>query len=200
MIIRLDARRLDAASLLLQAAFEPDPMWAAVFPDPALRARALAPIYHLVVRFGHRYGEIFTDDTEDSVAVWLPSARAASTLWKDLRCGGLGVLSTLGPATALRLMRLTDHFAATRRRLVPVPHRYLWALAVRPGHQGEGRGSRLLEAGLEESDRERIPTYLETFRTRNVRLYERHGFEVRQTGPAPGYPVQGWSMVRPTPP
>lgn len=197
MLTRLDARRLDAVSRLLQAAFEPDPLWASFFPDPARRARALAPIYDLVARYGHRYGELVTDDAVESVAVWLPSEHVSSTLRKELRCGGLGVLSTLGPAATLRLRGLTDHFAAVHRRLVPAPHRYLWALAVRPGRQGEGRGSRLLEAGLARSDREGLVTYLETFREPNVRLYRRHGFEVRHTGPVPGYAVQGWSMVRP---
>jgi GNAT superfamily N-acetyltransferase len=48
---------------------------------------------------------------------------------------------------------------------------------VDPVHQGRGHGAALLRYALERCDREGLPAYLESSNSRNVPLYERHGFE-----------------------
>ena len=57
------------------------------------------------------------------------------------------------------------------------PHWHLGPFAVRADTQGRGIGSRLLEAFLELVDGHEGLAYLETDTARNVRFYERYGFE-----------------------
>ena len=57
-------------------------------------------------------------------------------------------------------------------------HHYLWFLGVQPEWHGTGVGSRLLRHGLAAADRDGQPAYLDATSEHNVRLYERHGFEV----------------------
>ncbi len=196
-MVKLERGQFDAASQLLAAAFAPDPLWQAMIPHPELLGRSLGPVYDLVVRYGQRYGSIWADEHLDAVAVWLPSERAQATLWQEITCGALGVMAALGPRHLLRLMRVTEHNAKLRQALLPVPHTYLWALAVRPGRQGRGLGSELLRQGLAHCDREKRPAYLETHRAANVRLYARYGFVVRQHAPVPRLGTPQWSMARP---
>ncbi len=76
-----------------------------------------------------------------------------------------------------------------------------WRLAtigVEPRSQGSGRGSGLLEFGLRQVNQRvgyRAPVHLETSDERNLRLYQRHGFEAYALTQIPGGP-RVWSMQR----
>ncbi len=55
---------------------------------------------------------------------------------------------------------------------------YLWYVGVHPEFQGKGIGSTLIRDSLMECDRNHRPVFLTTSMTRNVPLYEKHGFQV----------------------
>ena len=57
-------------------------------------------------------------------------------------------------------------------------HLYLAYLGARRASQGQGHGSRLMQAVLKQADADGVPAYLESSNARNVPLYERHGFKV----------------------
>lgn len=58
------------------------------------------------------------------------------------------------------------------------PHWYLPLIGVDPARQGRGYGSALLKHALVACDRDKIAAYLESTNSKNVPLYERHGFEL----------------------
>ena len=57
-------------------------------------------------------------------------------------------------------------------------HWHLGPVGVLPSHQGKGIGTRLLSRFCQEVDACLSPAYLETDTDKNVRFYERFGFEV----------------------
>ena len=57
-------------------------------------------------------------------------------------------------------------------------HWHLGPVGVLPSHQGKGIGTKLLSRFCQEVDACLSPAYLETDADRNVRFYERFGFEV----------------------
>ena len=59
----------------------------------------------------------------------------------------------------------------------PQAHWYLPLIGVDPAHQGKGIGSALLSQVLSACDGQKLPAYLEATSPRNLRFYERHGFE-----------------------
>jgi ribosomal protein S18 acetylase RimI-like enzyme len=58
------------------------------------------------------------------------------------------------------------------------PHWYLPLIGVDPFLQGNGFGSALLKHALVSCDRDKEFAFLESTNSRNVPLYEQHGFEV----------------------
>ena len=58
------------------------------------------------------------------------------------------------------------------------PHWYLEVLSVRPEHQRQGLGSRLVTPILERADRDGLACYLETADPDNVDFYQRFGFDI----------------------
>src|SRR5262249_10541678 len=57
-------------------------------------------------------------------------------------------------------------------------HWHVGPIGVDPTSQGRGVGKALLESFLSTVDAQRLPAYLETDVDRNVKLYEKFGFEV----------------------
>ena len=57
-------------------------------------------------------------------------------------------------------------------------HWHLGPVGVLPSHQGKGIGTKLLSRFCQEVDAFLSPAYLETDTDKNVRFYERFGFEV----------------------
>jgi GNAT superfamily N-acetyltransferase len=73
-------------------------------------------------------------------------------------------------------------------------HSHLGPMAVDEGLKGRGIGTRLLEAYCAQLDESHVAAYLETETARNVRLYERVGFETIGRAEVLGNP--NWFMWR----
>ena len=104
------------------------------------------------------------------------------------------MLNATGLARFGRLMAIRadmDHHHPLDRA-----HAYLWFLGVAPAAQGRGVGSALLRSAGARLDREGLPAYLETGTTRNVALYERHGFRTISEHKARADAPNMWSMWR----
>ncbi|NJL49784.1 MAG: GNAT family N-acetyltransferase [Leptolyngbyaceae cyanobacterium SM2_5_2] len=69
-------------------------------------------------------------------------------------------------------------------------------LAVSPAYQRQGIGHQLIQPVLEESDRQGKPCYVETSTAGAVQFYQRHGFEILQTGPFGHQTSPFWTMQR----
>jgi ribosomal protein S18 acetylase RimI-like enzyme len=79
------------------------------------------------------------------------------------------------------------------------PHWYLMIVGVAPELQGQGRGAALVEEGLDRANREALPCYLETSAERNLRLYERLGFQVVESARLGVGGPPAWAMLREAP-
>ncbi len=78
------------------------------------------------------------------------------------------------------------------------PHYYLFVLGVEPAFQGRGVGSALLRTFCERADRAGVAAYLETDKASSVKLYERHGFVVKDDFEIASLGgLRTWTMLRP---
>jgi GNAT superfamily N-acetyltransferase len=117
-------------------------------------------------------GGLWTTGDGDAAAVWFPPGRWRPTPREDLR--ELPAWLRIGGRRSPAFSRLRSAMFAHHGELPP--HWYLLYLGARPGRQGRGLGSALLQAALDRCDAERVPAYLESTCARNVPVYRRHGF------------------------
>lgn len=197
-VIRLEPARKDQAADLLTRAFQDDPAYTHIFPDPAERTRSLRSLWDGLLTVTLRYGQVLTTPDLHGVACWMPPGDGGNFLWQSLRTGFAlqrPVFSFSGAARK-RFLDVIGYLEQVRKQAMPWPHWYLWALGVDPPHQGRGVGSALLQPILTQADAAGLPCYLETETERNVTFYRRHGFEVATAGPDPRQGVMVWTMVR----
>lgn len=178
---------LEAVAADLAAAFADDPVFQWFLRDDAKRDIGRLKLFRLLTGSGLADGEVLRPATGGAASIWMPSsALGPSPFWDELR-----LLPTILAATGFsRLSRMSTMRAAMDRdHPMDREHAYLWFIGVAPHAQGMGVGSRLLAAGLERVDAQRLPAYLESSNPANVPLYRRYGFEViGEIQPAPDAP------------
>jgi ribosomal protein S18 acetylase RimI-like enzyme len=182
-----------AAAETLAQAFHEDPLALMMAPDEGRRREAGRSLSGTIVRYGLRWGRVWTNEDVSSVAVWLPPGEKFSTI-RALRVG-MGVLPFRAGVGGMRRMMATMSLTEGFHKSVKGPHWYLMTLGTRPDRQGHGHGSRLIEEGTSRADAAGVPCYLETASEANVAYYRKRGFEVIGEGTVHGVTLYG--MVRP---
>lgn len=183
---------------LLAAGFADGPNFTDLFPAPAARGRALPHLFGGLLRDASRHGRIdLARRTGElvAVAVWFdPWAYPPSAGRQARMLPTLARLVRAAPRSMRTLMTFNRRLAALHP---PQPYAYLTAIAVKPGSQGQGAGSRLLTTGLHRADEARTACYLEAQRPATVAWYERHGFEVESRVRFVPDGALNWTMLRP---
>lgn len=164
------SQNIDCCIDAIVLAFSNDPIVRWTYADPHQYLKNM-PL--LVRAFG---GRAFASGTAhylkgfSGVALWLPPGvqpdeEKLLTLIKS------SVAESLQKDIFAVFERMTDYHPSE-------PHWYLPFIGVDPIWQNRGFGSMLLEHALFDCDYQKLPVYLEATNPNNVRLYERHGFEV----------------------
>lgn len=192
-IERLQPGRLDDASRVLARAFNDDPAWRWVIPDPQRRERLLPWLFS--VGFEITVADVWTTTGDVlGAARWLPPGRAPTRVGPALRAL---------VATPVRLGSATGRFFAygravenLRAEVAPGPHWYLAGIGVDPSAQRRGIGTALLRPGIEGARRDGVRAVLLTNSERNLTFYERSGFRIVAEGETPEGGPHAWAMVR----
>jgi ribosomal protein S18 acetylase RimI-like enzyme len=186
---------LDTATITLARAFQDDPMFRWVFPDPARRRRDLGLLNRVLLQYGLRYGCADHSNDGSAVALWIPPGQKMTTA-RLARSGNLLLPMRIGVGRLRALLTASSAMDRIHKRCAPVPHWYLVVLGIEPQLQGKGRGSSLLRHGLARADRTGAPCYLETSQRSNLDFYERHGFSVVGQAPIGQGAPTAWAMLR----
>jgi len=138
------------------------------------------------------HGEAWLDE-RGGVALWTPPGKWTTSGFHLLAMAP-ALLAAVGATRAIARARAAQRVQDKHPR---APHWYLFAIGVEPELQGRGIGSALLRVVLDRCDQRREAAYLEASTETNVRLYQRHGFEVtEELRMAPDAPPM-WLMWRP---
>lgn len=197
---RLDKARVLEAQDLLTRAFDTDPFFRFLFPDPERYPYMLGQLMRSNVdaAIAERMANAVLDPELAGVCLWWrPRTYPPSTL-ATVRARGPAILRAYrrGAVSAGELLRALRTGTLIEEVLPDSPFFYLAILAVEPNRQGQGIGSRMLRECTSEADQAGLPAYLETSKPQNVALYERHGFRIIRTHHIDGSPPL-WTMRRP---
>ncbi len=163
-----------AISKSLARAFEDDPVWEFLVPDPATRVRRCEVIFATMLRVQHvPHAACYTEPGLAGAAIWDPPGKWRMTPAQLLR-------GTVGFARGFRagMPKALRTLSAVERQHPRTPHYYLAILGTDPEHQGKGIGSSLLRPVLDRCDDAGHGAYLESSKEANIPFYRRHGFEV----------------------
>ncbi len=196
-IIKLDRRFINRASEVLAASFFDYPMFAFYFPDLQHRTRFLPWYFKNILTTALRYGSVSTTREVSGVIFSLPPGHTKISLWEYIQSGFMLTPFVLGLRNYKRSMECEDFVGAVQIELMKNrPHYYLWGLAVDPRKKKQGIGTALMQPLLAQANAQKMPVYLETHDEKNVRYYQKHGFELLATTCIPKYQLPIWCMLR----
>jgi len=173
----MDARRaghddLEDVAATLAAAFDADPAWTWVFPDPEQRPGQLRAVWMLLLEGAVDLGWVWTTPGFGAATLWIPPGEPELAPAQAARADGVWA-ELLGPDVG-RSTTLTTAFGAARP--VTPEHFYLSLLGTRPDRRGHGLGMALLADNLARVDAEGAPAYLESTNPANLERYRSVGF------------------------
>jgi ribosomal protein S18 acetylase RimI-like enzyme len=175
----------------LARAFQAEPAFSFIIPEPDARRKALARAFPMFVREDMAKGIAFATPGCEAVTLWRAPGHAHDGLWDMIR---------LFPAYAgsLRsgLMRGERVSRFIGKHLPAEPVWYLHFAGCDPAYQGRGMGGAAIRAGLARADADGLPAYLETADPGNLSIYAALGFEHVHELDVPGGP-HFWGMQRP---
>jgi len=188
--------KLKIAGNILSKAFHHDPIFNYLIPNTNQRFKILNQYFQHVIKFGLRYGEVYTSPNLECISVWLPPKNSFHTTWKAIKTGAL-ILPIKIKWKYLTLQNKIHKFSDNlHKKFVPYPHWYLSLIGVEPNHQGKGLGQQLLSTTIKRIDLERKPIYLETNKEKNLKIFERFGFHILKKAIVPDTELFHWSLLR----
>ena len=197
-LIHLSDSTFERAVDVLTRSFWNDPLNEYFFPDETQRERFLPVFFEYRLKQGRKYGEVFTTSEKvEGVAIWRYSETIDSSLWRDIRSGGLKLLRMYGRSSLSRMMEVNDFTSSGIKQHAISPFMHLGPIAVDPAFQNKGYASKLIRPMLTYLDKTKVHCYLETQIESNVPLYEHFGFEVLAKRVVPKVDVPHWDMMRP---
>lgn len=116
--------------------------------------------------------------------VYLTDDKTGTAFWKKNRTGGVSLANLMSKVRfasvfGWRKIKAILEMEKYVEKLHPADDfLYLWFIGVLPEGQGKGNASELLDPVLENCEKENLPVYLQTANPKNVKIYERKGFEI----------------------
>jgi GNAT superfamily N-acetyltransferase len=160
----------------IAAAFQDDPLWSWIFPDPAARWDQQTLMFGFYVQSSLPRGSVLmADDRASATIVYTPPGEPELTA---------EIESMVEPFLTNSLVTHAEAVLETLERFHDAlpegpPFYYVSLLGTRPNSRGRGIGMALLDEVCVEADREGKPVYLESTNPDNNHRYERHGFDRR---------------------
>ncbi len=195
-VVRLEAASYPLARTALARAFFDYNLMVYAAPRASRRAVGVDALYAAILFDCFRYGEVYVTHKVVGAACWLPPEVSIPSLVRQIRSGMLQLPLWFGLRWFRRLVAYDNMARRLHHDHAREPHWYLAAIGVEPEHQGQGVGSALMQPILARADQVGMPSYLETHQETNVRLYQRHGFEICEQAQVPGHPMPIWAMLR----
>jgi len=196
-VLRLRPQDLPRAAEHCARAFARAPHVHHFFPDETRRHRDALELFRMRIHYGRLFGEVHVASPDlKGVAVWLPSARASMTLWREIRAGGIRLYRRVGSDAVARMSRVSAHNEHLREQHAPDPFWFLSIVAVDPECQGRGCATALLRPMLDRLDREGVGCYCEATEEALLGFYERLGFAAASPATVPGTSLSVWPLVR----
>ncbi len=195
-VLHLPGDKLKTISSVLSKAFNHDPFFNYLIPDTGQRLKTLNHYFQHVIKYGLRYGEVYTSTNSEGISVWLPPKNSSHTRWKAIKTGAL-VLPVKVKWKYLTLQNKIYKFTNNlHKKFAPYPHWYLSLIGVGPIHQEKSFGQQLLSTTINRIDLESKPIYLETNKEKNIKIFKRFGFRILQKVIVPGTEIFHWSLLR----
>jgi GNAT superfamily N-acetyltransferase len=141
----------------------------------------------------------FLADSEEanSLAIFSPYEKGGVSVWKYIKSGGLGLISSMGIKTVKRMTSFEKFAMEIKNKYANPGCWYLYVFVTMPEFRSKGLGSKIMKPMLDYLDKHNQDCYLETLLPVNVKIYKKFGFELKEEVKVPNADLILYAMLRP---
>lgn len=132
----------------------------------------------------------------NSLAIFSPYESDKFSIWKYIMAGGLGLIPKLGIKTTKKMARFEKFALEIKNKYAKPGCFYLYIFVTMPEYRGKGLGSKIMRPMMDYLDEHKHDCYLETVVAKNVGIYKRYGFELKEEVNVPGTDLTIYAMLR----
>lgn len=156
------------------------------FPDWEDRQAAIEMVIRFYGAFDFRYGYAYSLDEKLKEVLMIMFSEEENYSEERFRAAGsyseqfYAAASRLSEEDRERWWDFFDEVDRTEAELASIPNKYLYAdlVCVAEDVQGQGRGSRLIQAACRYADEVGLPIMLFTNGAEDIRFYQKNGFKI----------------------
>lgn len=175
----------DAYEMMMRS-FRNYPKLIGTFPDWDDRQAAIEMVLRYYGAFDFEYGNAYSLDESISEVLMIMFSEEVDYSEERLAAAGCDseefrrAASRLSEENVKRWWDFFDELDRTEAELETIPEKYLYAdfLCVSDEVQGQGRGSRIIQAACRYADEIGLPLMLFTNGEEDIRFYRKNGFKV----------------------
>ena len=160
----------------LYSALSGDPFYITLLQQVEDKKQALKKYMDYSMVEAAEYGLLYIPKEHNyGLSIWSKPLDGGTNLQKDFKKKDFLKIE-LGTAALDSYNQIVSFMSAQTANFIPANAWYLSIVGIKPEFQGKGLGRELIVPILKEADALNIPTYLETFTTRNKSFYSRLGY------------------------
>lgn len=156
------------------------------FPDWDDRQAAIEMVIRFYGAFDFRYGYAYSLDEDLKEVLMIMFSEEENYSEERFRAAGsyseefYAAASRLSEEDRQRWWDFFDEVDRTEAELASIPDKYLYAdlVCVAEEAQGQGRGSRLIQAACRYADQVELPIMLFTNGAEDIKFYQKNGFRI----------------------
>lgn len=183
---KIERKDIEKVYGMMMKSFKNYPKLIGSFPDWEDRQAAIEMVIRYYGAFDFEYGYAYSlDETLSEVLMIMFSEEEVYTEERFEAAGSYSdefraAAARLGEEGVRRWWDFFDEVDRTEAELETIPDRYIYAdfLCVSEEVQGQGRGSRIIQAACRYADEIGLPIMLFTNGEEDIRFYRKNGFKV----------------------
>lgn len=178
-------------------AFVDYPIYKHLLPNESQRRKRLPFFFQNITKYAAHNGEIIrTSKNYEGIMLLLRPPAFPISVSRLIWHGALFYPFKMGIPFIFRLIHFGDYIDNMHINQLNSDHLYLWMLVVDPQHQGQQFGKKMIQYFIEKQNEYQIPGYLETAEEKNVQIYSKYGFKLKDTQKLPKSEVLNYALVR----
>jgi GNAT superfamily N-acetyltransferase len=188
---------LERAVWVQSSAFQNDPLWRYLFPNPAKRAGKLLDFFKVFLKIYIRKHAAFgVGDPIQGVAVWSMPNQSGIDYGEFIGFDLLRLVFKGFLFPFIRALRIFGIAEVLQKKHSPKLHYYLNMLAVLPQSQGKGFAAKLIQPFMREAEENFVGVYTDTMNPENVGFYNHLGFACKEKVDVPKTRLNIWALYR----
>lgn len=195
-LYKLEKKDISKSAEMLVESFYDYPMFRYILGEKH-NNNNIKSILTFLIKYAVLYGNAYaTSQKIEGIILFINYKDYKFNLLRSLRCGVISLIRIGGVDVGKRFKNYDEFTKKIHNKCIKDPHQYVILVGVDPKKQGQGFGTKLMQAIFKVAEGKNQPIYLETHGDKNVAIYKKYGFKIVSKDIVPDTNIFQYAMLK----